>query len=189
MMNKQLYGFHPTDLEQHASAEADRRFAECFEQFKAGREAVERLHWNLANLALAANLAASRPRNCFIQVDDGELWHKDANLLDRIFLCHRCIGDVIEYAVVEHFPAHDRNEIWNRGLEAVEVLMVFGKEQRQALKVWLDDLTAQLKEFLADQYSGQDVDGIADRFMDRFFYEDSLLHNQEHEQNQRFARP
>jgi len=55
-----------------------------------------------------------------------------------------------EYAVVEHFPARGTNEIWNRGWNAVEVLKAFAQEQRQALQIWTEDMTAQVKGFLGE---------------------------------------
>ena len=78
--------------------------------------------------------------------------------MENICLCHRPITGGAEYAVVEHFPARGTNEIWNRGWNAVEVLKAFAQEQRQALQVWTEDMTAQVKEFLAEKYPGQDYE-------------------------------
>ena len=89
--------------------------AKYLKQFPVSREAVEALERNLLELALAAKMAASKPPENVIHDDDGMPWHKSVDLMDNIFLCHRPITGGTEYAVVEHFPAHGTNEIWNRG--------------------------------------------------------------------------
>ena len=110
----------PTALEEQAHAEASQHFAEHLKQFPASREAVERLERDIAKIALAANMAASKPtpKENIIQVDDGEQWHKSVDLMEDICLCHRPISCGAEYAVVEHFPARGTNEILNRGWNA-----------------------------------------------------------------------
>ena len=173
----------PTAQEEQAYTEARRHFAEHLKQFPVSREAVERLERNIAKLALAANMAASKPTDNAIQVDDGTQWHKDVDLMDNICLCHRPITGGAEYAVVEHFPARGTNEIWNRGWNAVEVLKAFAQEQRQALQIWTEDMTAQVKEFLVEKYPGQDMSRVADSFMHRFTHAVSQQHTQAHEQN------
>jgi hypothetical protein len=67
--------------------------------------------------------------------------------------------------VVEHFPKRGTNGIWNRGANVGEVLKTFMQEQRQVLKVWSEDMTAQVKEFLAKKFPGHDMTRIADCFM------------------------
>ena len=153
-------------LEQQAYTEATEHFAEHFKQFPASRLAVERLERDMAKIALAANMAASKtlPGNP-ITTDDGKQWHRDVELMDNTYLCHRPITGGVEYAVVEHFPAAGRNEIWNRGTNAVEVLRLFVQEQRQALRVWTQDLATQVREFLAETYPGQDMSRAASSFM------------------------
>ena len=85
--------------------------------------------------------------------------------MENMFLCHRHIMGGAEYAVVEHFPTRGTNEIWNRGGNAVEVLRMFAQEQRQALLVWTEDMSAQVKEFLAEKFPGQDMSRVADAFV------------------------
>ena len=157
----------PTELEDKAHAEAVRHFAEHLNQFPASREAVERLEQNIAKIALAANMAAAKPtpQQDVIQADDGAQWHKSVDLMENIHFCHRPISYGAEYAVVEHFRARGTNEIWNRGWNAAEVLKVFTQEQRQALQVWTEDMTAQVKEFLAEKFPGQDLSRVADAFI------------------------
>jgi hypothetical protein len=88
--------------------------------------------------------------------------------MENIHLCHRTFSGEVEFAVVEHFPAQNTNEIWNQGHQAIEVLRVFAGEQRQALQVWTEDMEAQVKEFLAEKYPGQDMSRVEDGFIHRF---------------------
>jgi hypothetical protein len=159
----------PTELEDKAHAEAVRHFAEQLRQFPASRSAIDRLERDIAKIGLAANMAASKPMptETVIRADDSADWHKSVELMENIFLCHRPITGGAEYAVVEHFPARGTNEIWNRGGNAAEVLRMFAQEQRQALLVWTEDMSAQVKEFLAEKFPGQDMSRVADSFMHR----------------------
>ena len=88
--------------------------------------------------------------------------------MENIHLCHCSLAGEIEYAAVEYFPAHDRHEIWNRGRDAVDVVRVFAVEQRNALHVWTEDFTAQVREFLAEKYPARDSGRVADSFVSRF---------------------
>ena len=171
-------------LEEQAYTEAREHFAEHLKQFPISREAVERLERDMAKIALAANMAASKtPQGNPIPTDDGKQWHKSVDLIDNIYLCHRPITGGAEYAVVEHFPARGRYEIWNQGWNAMEVLKAFAQEQRRALQIWTEDMTAQVKEFLAEKYPGQDMSRVADSFMHRFTRAVSQQHTQTHDQN------
>jgi len=166
-MSNQFEHRRPTELEDKAHAEAVRHFAEHLKQFPVSREAVERLERDVAKVTLAANMAAARPtpHQNVIQADDGAQWHKGVDLMENIHLCHRPITGGAEYAVVEHFPARGTYEIWNRGWNAVEVLKGFTQEQRQALQVWTEDMNAQVQEFLAEKFPGQDLSRVADAFI------------------------
>jgi hypothetical protein len=163
-MNNPFEHRRPTELEDKAHDEAVRHFAD---QFPASRETVERLERGADKIALAANRAASKPtpKENIIQADDGKQWHKIVDLMEDIHFCHRPISYGAEYAVVEHFPAHGTNEILNRGWNAGEVLKSFTQEQRQALQVWTEDMTAQVKEFLSEKFPGQDLSRVADSFI------------------------
>ena len=157
----------PTALEDKAHAEAVRHFAEHLKQFPASRESVERLERDADKIALAANRAASKPtpKENIIQADDGAQWHKSVDLMENIYFCHRSISYGAEYAVVENFPARGTHEIWNRGWNAGEVLKAFTQGQRQALQVWTEDLTVQVKEFLSEKFPSQDLTLVADAFV------------------------
>jgi len=157
----------PTELEDKTHAEAVRHFAEHLKQFPASREAVERLERDTDKIVLTANRAVAKPtpKENVIQADDGKHWHKSVDLMENIHLCHRPISYAAEYAVVEHFPARGTNEILNRDWNAGEVLKSFTQGLRQTLRVWTEDLTAQMKEFLAEKFPGQDLSRVADAFI------------------------
>ena len=163
-----------TTLEEQACTEATEHFAEHLKQFRVSHLAVERLERDMAKIALAANMAATKtPPGNPIATDDGKQWHKAVDLMENIYLCHRPVTGGAEYAVVEHFPANNRNEIWNRGWNAVEVLRVFAQEQRRALQVWSEDFATQLREFLAETYPGQNMSRVAASFMHRLTHANS----------------
>lgn len=115
-------------------------------------------------------MTASRPpaEGNPILSDDGAQWRKSVDLFDNNFVCQRSSATGTEYAVVEHFPANGRNEIWTTGRNAEEVLRAFAREERQALKTWTDDMAAQIREFLAEKYPAHEMSRVADGFMRRF---------------------
>jgi hypothetical protein len=173
----------PTAQEVQACSEAECLFAEYLKLFPVSHEAVEQLERNLSKLALAANVAASKPEESIIHVDAGVAWHRDVDLMDNIFLCHRPIAGGTVYAVVEHFPSNGTNEIWNCGGDAAQVLKVFAQEQRQALEFGTKDMVARTMEFLAEKYSGQDLSYLTDSFTHQFRDMTSPPHDQSYEQN------
>ena len=183
-MSNRLDDCRLTTLEQQIYAEAECIFAEYLKQFPVSREAIERIERNIEKLALAANRAASEPAENIVQVDDDASWHKDVDLMDSIFLCHHQIAGGTEYAVVEHFPANGTNEIWNRGPDAIQVLKVFVNEQRRALEFGMQDVAAQVKEFLAEKYCGLEMGRVVDRVLRRFNHSALQPSDQTYEQNQ-----
>lgn len=176
-----------TALEEQACLDAGFILAEYMKQFPVSREAVERIAGNIAKLALVANRAASKPAENVIQTDDGASWHKDVDLMDNVFLCHRQITGGTKYAVVEHFPANGTDEIWNQGWNAVQVLRVFVQEQRRALEFGMQDVTTQVKEFLAEKYPSQDMGRVVDRVLHRFKHATLQTYAQTYEQNRRLV--
>lgn len=173
-----------TTLEAQAYTEATEHFAEHLKQFRASRVAVERLERDMAKIALAANMAASQtPQGNPIPTHDGTRWHRSVDLTGNICLCHRPIADGVEYAAVEYSPTRGRHEIWNRGLNAVEVLRAFVQEQRQALQVWTEDLASQVREFLAEKYPRQNMSRATSSFMHRLTHAISQQPIQSLEQN------
>ena len=181
-MNNQFYDHRLTVLEEQAYDNAKLYLAESLKRLTAYGEIVDRLQRNLSILALAADIAATSPplNNQVIRTDEGTWWRKDVDLMENIHLCHRIFGGEVEFAVVEHFPAQHTNEIWNQEPQAIEVLRVFAGEQRQALQVWTEDMEAQVKEFLAGEYPGQDMSRVEDGFIQRFTHTLSQQPSQPH---------
>ena len=169
--------------EDQAYSEAITLCAEYERQFPVSREAVELLERNLVRLAYAAKMAASKPAGNVIRTDAGVSWHRDFDLMDNIYLCHRTMSGRTEYAVVEYFLAHGTNEIWNQGWDVVQVLQMFAKEQRQALDLGTEDMVAHITEFLSEKYSGQDLNYLSERFRHHFDGVICSRHCQLQEQN------
>jgi hypothetical protein len=55
-------------------------------------------------------------------------------------------------------------DVLTLGNDATEVLQQFARDQRQVFKVWKDDLTAQVREHLAEKYPHQDMSIVAESF-------------------------
>jgi len=167
-MSNQLDNCLESTLAEQAYTEAEYIFVEYLKQSPVSRKEVERIERNLGKLALAANRAALKPVENDAQADDGAAWHRGVDLMDNIFLCHREIIGGTKFAVVEYFPAHDTNEIWNEGRDAAQVLRVFVNEQRRALEFAMRDVATRVKDFLAEKYSGQEMSRMAESFLRRF---------------------
>ena len=170
-MNDNRFNDHtPTALEEQALAEAQQHFAGHLNQFPASRDAIRRLEENLSRTALAVNLTTSRtaPSRTRIQTDDGASWFKSVDLTDSVCACYRPTSAGTEFAVVERSPCGDAQDVVARGRNATEVLRTFAGEQRQALQLWTEDMTAQVNEFLTEKYPGKDMSRVAERFMHRF---------------------
>ncbi len=163
---------HSTVPKEQVYDEAWQHFAQDLKQFPQSHQALNRVERNLSMIAMAASIAAETPAPAESAiVDDAETyWHKSTDLMNHIYLCYRRIAGETEYAVMEHFPAVCRNEIWNRGRNAVEVLREFTKEQRQALEVWANDIREEVKEFLLRKCPDHDAGRLADDFTRRFGY-------------------
>lgn len=167
-MSSRSFNHHPTEIEDQAHLEVVQHFADQLKQFPVSRDHVNRMERDIAKIALATMAASGRPpQGEPIQADDGFLWHKSVELFDNVFVCHREIGNLTEFAVIERFPT-GTNEIWNKGRNAVEVLKAFTHDQRQALQIWIEDMAAQVKEFLAEKYPGHDLTRTVENFLHRF---------------------
>jgi len=166
MNNHPFANRRPTPLEDRAYAEARQHFIEHLNQFPASQDAVKNLERNLASTALAVSAAAAKPspQGSPIETGDGVQWHRGIDLFDKLGVNYRPTQYAAEFAVMEQFP-NGQHEIWNQGYNAVDVLGAFACEQRQALQTWSDDLKAQVTEFLAEKYPGEDMSRVADAFV------------------------
>jgi hypothetical protein len=166
MNNHPFANRRPTPLEDRAYAEARQHFIEHLNQFPASHDAVNILERNLVSTALAVSTAAAKPspQGIPIQTGDGVQWCRGIDLFDKLGMNYRPTLYAAEFAVMEQFP-NGQHEIWNRGYSAVDVLRAFASEQRQTLQTWSDDLKAQVTEFLAEKYPGEDMSRVADAFV------------------------
>ncbi len=104
---------------------------------------------NLAKIAVAANMAAAKRSSARpITTEDGKQWHRDVDLMDNVYLCHRLLMQRTKFAVTQYFQKNNRHEIWHQSRNAGEVLSLFVHEQQHILKIWRKDLMAQVGEFL-----------------------------------------
>ena len=135
-------------------------------------------------MALAVNLTTSRtaPSRIRIQTGDGASWYTSVELMDNCWACYRPTGDGTEFAAVELSPSGGAPEVVAKGRSAAEVVQAFARDQRQALKLWTEDLAAQVNEFLTQKYPGQDISRVADGFMRRLTRSLSLKETIAHEQ-------
>lgn len=187
-MSSYSFNRHPTEIEEQAHFEAVQYFAEQLKQFPASRDVVKRLERDIAKIALAILAASRRPLEANpIVTDDGTQWRKGVELFDNLFVCYRQTTTESEYAVVERFPS-GANEIWNKGRNAVDVLKAFTHDQRQALQIWTEDITANVKEFLAEKYPGQDMSRVSESFLHRFTHAETQTHQQRQSRGIRVSR-
>jgi hypothetical protein len=167
------------EIERQAHLEIVQHFAEQWRQFPATRDHVNRLECDIAKIALATMAASVRPPHGEpIKADDSFFWHKCVELFDNVFVCYRQIGNGIEFAVIERFPT-GTNEIWNKGRNAVDVLKAFTYDQQHALKIWTEDMTAQVKEFLAEKFPDHDLTHVTESFLNRFTQAELRNHPQQ----------
>ena len=188
MSNYQFNDRRPTPLEEQAHAEARTHFADHLKQFPASQGAIKELERNLATLASEMNVAAARSwsPDDVIQADDGA-WHKSTGLFDNIVACHRRTAAGVEYAVVEQFPS-GTNEVWAKGYNAIEVLRAFTGEDRHALQIWAEDMTAQVNEYLAEKYPSQDLSRVTESIVNRLTQARPHQRTHKPDQNKRSRR-
>ena len=163
-----------TGLEEQAYRDTISNFAGHLNQFPVSQKAISKLEQNLTTTALTLNcaVAGESSRDIVMTSNDGK-WHKSIMLFDNIGACHRRDGMHVEYAVVEQLP-NGENEVWAKGPNAAELLKLFVSEERQTMKVWNDDLVAQVKEFLGQRFPGQDMTNVSERVIRSVSQADNL---------------
>lgn len=160
------YYQRPTELHEKANAEAMVVFAEHMNQFNANCGALRNIERNLSATADEALRAARFSSGRVIQTDDGAQWQHDVDLTERTSICHQRPATGLEFAIVECLPlkAREMRDVLNSGNNVKNVLQSFVRDQRQVLRLWKDDVTAQVREHLAKQYPGQDMNIVAESF-------------------------
>jgi hypothetical protein len=160
------YYERPTPLQEQAYTEARQQFAEHLKQFMANCDALHNIETNLLVTTNDVSKAARQESGRIIQTDDGTQWQHDVDLTRTTSVCHRHTPAGLEFAVVESLPLKSGEiiDVLNRGNDATEVLQKFARDQRQVFKVWKDDLTAQVREYLAEKYPRQDMSIVTESF-------------------------
>jgi hypothetical protein len=160
------YYERPTPLQEQVNTEAMQHFAEHLKQFKANCDALQNIERNLSMTASDASRAALQSSGRIIQTDDGAQWQHAVDLTRITSVCHRRTEAGFEFAIVECLPLKDleMKDVLNNGHDVREVLQTFVRDQRQVLRVWKDDVNAQVKEHLAEKYPHQDMSIVAGSF-------------------------
>jgi hypothetical protein len=162
------YYEEPTRQQEQAAVELKAVFAEHLSQFKASCDAVQYIERNLPAIANEAFKAVliSHGQGKTIQTDDGTQWQHDLDLSQISSICHRRVAGKIEFAVIECLPLKsvEIKEVLNSGENVWDVLKTFTHNQRQVLKLWKNDVTAQVKEHLSEKYPRQNMDIVAESF-------------------------
>ena len=160
------YYQRPIEQEEQAAAEANAFFAEQLSQFKANCDALRQIESNLSTTASDVLKAALRSPGRVIQTDDGTQWQHDVDLTNLTSVCHRRTGAGLEFAAVEclSLKSEEMKEALNSGHNVGEVLRAFTRDQRQILNLWKEDVKAQIREYLEEKYSRQDMSLVVESF-------------------------
>ena len=153
------YYERPTELQENANVEAMAGFKEQLSQFNANCDALRNIERNLPITANDTLKAAKAPIGQVIQTNDGTCWQRDVDLANLTSVCHRHTPVGVEFAVVERLPlkSGEMKDALNIGQDIRDVLQSFVRDQRQVLRIWKDDVTAQVKEHLAEKYPDQEI--------------------------------
>src|SRR5450756_132315 len=160
------YYERPTPLHEQANAEARQHFAEHLKQFKANCDALHSIEGNLAVIANDASRAALQSSGRLIQTDEGAQWQHAVDLTEVTSVCHRHTAAGLEFAIVECLPlkSGEKKDVLIGGHDAREVLQAFTRDQRQVLNLWKEDVKAQVREHLDEQYPRQDMGIVVESF-------------------------
>ncbi|HEY5297394.1 MAG TPA: hypothetical protein VIK59_05675 [Verrucomicrobiae bacterium] len=160
------YQERPTELQESAATETKMAFAEHLNQFNSFCDALHNLERNLETTGNDAFKAALLSSGRVVKTDEGAEWQHDVDLMKDISICHRRNAGEMEFAVVESvpLPSGETKEVLNSGHNVREVLQTFAHDQRQVLRLWKDDVTAQMREHLEQKYPGHDMSIVVESF-------------------------
>jgi urease gamma subunit len=135
-------------------------------QFNVNCGALHNIERNLSATADEALRAAQLSSGRVIQTDDGAQWQHDVDLTDRTSICHQRPTTGLKFAIVECLPLKSREmrDVLNSGNNVKDVLQSFVRDQRQVLRLWKDDVTAQVREHLAEKYPQENMDIVVGSF-------------------------
>lgn len=160
------YHKNSTPLQEQANLEAMQYFAGQLKQFNAHCDALRNIERTLPMTANDTLKATQFSPGRVIQTDGGTTWQHGIDLTNLTCVCHRHTPVGLEFAIVECLPLKSREmkDVLNSGHNVGDVLQTFVRDQRQVLRVWKEDLTAQVREHLAEKYPGQDMNIVAESF-------------------------
>jgi urease gamma subunit len=160
------YNHIPTEQEEQVAAETNAVFAEQTNQFKAICNAIHNVENNLSAIGNNALKAALLSPGHVIQMDDGTEWQHGLDLSNITSICHRRTAAGLEFAVIECLPLQSREmtEVLNSGQNVRDVLREFIHDQKQVLNLWKDDVKAQVKEYLDENYPHQNMNIVVESF-------------------------
>ncbi len=172
----------PSEMEEQAYAEIRQHFARQMEESNALRGAVQRLEQDLTrhtdNVFGQAVSRTSRPEN-LIETDDGQQWQRSVDLTDDCCLCYRTTGHRADFAVVERSSLTGTSEVLTRSQAALAALQDFAAVQRETLRIWTEDMAAQISAYLTEKYPGQNMSRVANGFLQRFTQTETLAQSRE----------
>ena len=161
----------PTPLEDEAHRAMMREFSEQMKQFAVAQAAVADLEKNSPRLVRETVDETSRNQPpVSILADDGNQWMVGRELMDKVHLCHRSTSSGVEFAIVERLDVKSQvsHDVLAKGSKPEEVLRDFASGQRDVLRLWADDFSAQVKEQLALKYPSHDLSRVVEAINHRF---------------------
>lgn len=169
-----------------------------FKEFSAVAEGVAAVEASQPRLLDAFSLPAeSMPE--MIEGQDGTQWRVVAPLLRargmEVVACKRSVEEREEFAIVERFDpnsplarAQGACDVQMTGADAGALLKDFTEGQREALRLYADDIVAVAQERGAEKYSGQDlarvVKAISQRCTARIVAAQTVVPIQSQKQNE-----
>lgn len=160
------YNERPTALQESAAVETNAAFSKQMQQFKDTCGVIHDLEGNLTTIGNEAFRAALLPSGRAIQTDDGTEWRHDLDLSKITSICHRRTEAGLEFAIVEclPLPTGETKDVLNSGHNVRDILREFIHDQKQVLNLWKDDVKAQVKEHLDENYPRQDMNIVVESF-------------------------
>ncbi|HEX3716818.1 MAG TPA: hypothetical protein VH595_02520 [Verrucomicrobiae bacterium] len=157
-----------SEMEEQAYAEIRQRFAEQMEESSAVHSAIQRLEQDLTkhtgNVLRQVVSRTAKPEN-LVETDDGQQWQRSVDLTDDCYLCYCTTGHRADFAVVERSSLVGTSEVLTRNRTALAALQDFAAVQRQTLRIWAEDMAAQISEYLTEKYPGQNMSRVVNGFM------------------------
>jgi len=166
-----------SEMEEQAYAEIRQRFAEQMEESSAVHSAIQRLEQDLTrhtgNVLRQVVSRTAKPEN-LIETDDGQQWQRSVDLTDDCCLCYCMTDHRAEFAVVDRSSLVGTSEVLTRNRTALAALQDFAAVQRQTLRIWAEDMAAQISEYLTEKYPSQNMSRVVNGFMQRFTQTETL---------------